>query len=393
MRRRRRKRRRSRGRRKRKSIEGGGEVKVAIKDGTAETAGKMFHSAMVFLSQDLPGPACQVRDSQSAHYESDISEEVKALKGRVDALERQAQDDQQEAHTADSMRYMRLTGKLDGLENQVQALDSEAGESIIDLSGVSTENCNAVKALWKLLALLRQKNQLSGVSMENCKAVKALWKLLALLRQKNQEAQTECSTLKSELESVKQEAQNERSTLESELESLKQEAQNERSTLESELESLKQEAQNERSTLESELKSLKQEAQLKSSMKKNFQHLDAKLESLATETKNSFKELTEILKENSANIQKLQKQIDQTAAAAAAAAAAAVTPPPTGATASALSRPLKDVRQRTDFTVKVTADKRAPGIEDVQLLPGGRLLLADGANESVKLFDTQVSSL
>ncbi|GFO15038.1 hypothetical protein PoB_004154300 [Plakobranchus ocellatus] len=173
-----------------------------------------------------------------------------------------------------------------------------------------------------------------------------------------------------------------------------QEAQNERSTLESELKSVRQEAQNERSTLESELESVRQEAQLNSSMKKNVRRLDTKLETLASETKGSIKELTEVSKENSANIQGLRKlqmlmkQRDQTAAAAAA-AAAAVTPPPTGATASALSSPLKDVRQRTDFTVKVTADKREPDIVDVQLLPGGRLLLADAANESVKLFDTQ----
>ncbi|GFN81169.1 hypothetical protein PoB_000767500, partial [Plakobranchus ocellatus] len=57
--------------------------------------------------------------------------------------------------------------------------------------------------------------------------------------------------------------------------------------------------------------------------------------------------------------------------------------------ASALSRPLNDARQRADFTVKVTADKHRPGIEDVQLLPGGRLLLADWNNMCVKLFDTQ----
>ncbi|GFO44236.1 repp4, partial [Plakobranchus ocellatus] len=182
-----------------------------------------------------------------------------------------------------------------------------------------------------------------------------------------QEAQNERSTLESELKSVRQEAQTKCSTLESELGSVRQEAQNERSTLESELKSVRQEAQTKCSTLESELESVRQEAQLKSSMKKNVRRLDTKLETLASETKNSIKETT----------------------AAAAAAAAAVTPPPTGATASALSKPLKDVRQRADFTVKVTADKRAPGIWDVQLLPGGSLLLVDWNNKRVKLFDTQ----
>ncbi|GFO32387.1 hypothetical protein PoB_005889200 [Plakobranchus ocellatus] len=169
-----------------------------------------------------------------------------------------------------------------------------------------------------------------------------------------------------------------------------------------ELNSLKDRiAQIERQLQEAQNKSSFLESQLNSQMKKNVR-LDAKIGGLkdtvvtfASETKDSIKELTEVSKENSANIQGLRKlqmlmkQRDQTAAAAAA----AVTPPPTGATASALSRPQKDVKQRADFTVKVTADKRAPVIWDVQLLPGGRLLLADGVNDCVKLFDTQVSSL
>ncbi|GFN84781.1 hypothetical protein PoB_001128700 [Plakobranchus ocellatus] len=225
----------------------------------------------------------------------------------------------------------------------------------------------------------------------------ALKDRIAQVERQLQEGQNERSTLESELKSVRQEAQTKCLTLESELESVKQEAQNERSTLESELESVRQEAQTKCSTLESELESVRQDAQLKSSMKKNVRRLDTKLETLASETKGSIKELTEVSKENSANIQGLRKlqmlmkQRDQTAAAEAA--AVAVTPPPTGATASALSKPPKDVRQRADFTVKVTADKHRPGIRDVQLLPGGRLLLVDWNNKCVKLFDTQVSSL
>ncbi|GFN94203.1 tripartite motif-containing protein 56 [Plakobranchus ocellatus] len=144
-----------------------------------------------------------------------------------------------------------------------------------------------------------------------------------------------------------------------------QEAQNERSTLESELESVRQEAQTKCLTLESELESIKQEAQINSSMKKNVRRLNTRLESLAIETKDSIKET------------------------AAAAAATVVSPSPTGATASALSRPLKGGRQRADFTVKLTADESTPDIKDVQLLPGGRLVLADINNRCVKLFDTQ----
>ncbi|GFN98835.1 baculovirus polyhedron envelope protein, pep, c terminus [Plakobranchus ocellatus] len=215
------------------------------------------------------------------------------------------------------------------------------------------------------------------------------------LKSVRQEAQTKCSTLESELEFVKQEAQNEKSTLESEFKSVRLEAQNVRSTLESELKSVKQEAQNERSTLESELKSFKQEAQNERST------LESELKSFKQEAQNksSFLEsqlnsaLTQVSKENSANIQGLRKlqilikQRDQ--AAAAAAATAAVFPPPTAPSASALSRPLKDVRQRNSFDAKIRADHSTPDIWDVQLLPGGRLLLTDWINRCVKLFDTQ----
>ncbi|GFN73580.1 hypothetical protein PoB_000008600 [Plakobranchus ocellatus] len=112
-------------------------------------------------------------------------------------------------------------------------------------------------------------------------------------------------------------------------------------------------------------------------MKKNVQGLDAKLESPATEAK-----LTEVSKENSANIQEQRK-------AAAAAAAAAVTSPPTAPSASALSRPLKAVRQRNSFTVCISKDQKKPVINGVQLLPGGKVLLADRINVCVQLFDTQ----
>ncbi|GFO17752.1 hypothetical protein PoB_004425700 [Plakobranchus ocellatus] len=73
----------------------------------------------------------------------------------------------------------------------------------------------------------------------------------------------------------------------------------------------------------------------------------------------------------------------------AAAAAAAVTPPPTAPSASALSRPLKDVRHRNSFVAQISDDQSTPDITDVQLLSGGRLLLADWDNKCVKLFDTQ----
>ncbi|GFN97945.1 hypothetical protein PoB_002445100 [Plakobranchus ocellatus] len=195
-----------------------------------------------------------------------------------------------------------------------------------------------------------------------------------------------------QVEKLLEESQNKSSTLEQELKSVKEEAQNKSSTLEQELKSVKEEAQNNRSFFES---------QLNSEITKNVHHLDAKIGSLknnvatlASETKDSIKELTAISNENSAHIkgrQKLQirsKERTQ-AAAAAATAAAAGTPPPTAPTASALSRPFKDVRQRTNFTAKVPTDQDEPKMRDVQLLAGGRLVLADGANGCIKLFGTQ----
>ncbi|GFO20055.1 actin cytoskeleton-regulatory complex protein pan1 [Plakobranchus ocellatus] len=165
------------------------EVKAAMKDETAETAGKMFNSAMVILNQDLPDPACQERERQTRHYESDISEEMKVLKDKPDASEKHMRESQKEAQKYCSSvelqhskrnNVLRLTGKLEGLKNQVQSLDPEIIENLIDLS----ENDNAVEGLRTLLASLRQKNQLS----KNCNAVKSLYKLQALSRQKNQAA-------------------------------------------------------------------------------------------------------------------------------------------------------------------------------------------------------------
>ncbi|GFO18770.1 hypothetical protein PoB_004527500 [Plakobranchus ocellatus] len=201
-----------------------------------------------------------------------------------------------------------------------------------------------------------------------------------------------------QMEKELKEAQKKSSTLASELESVRQEAQKKSLTLETELESVKEEAQKNCSFLET---------QLNSTIKKNVR-LDAKIDDLKHDVKtlaSETKELTEVSKQNSANIQGLRKlhvllkQRNQTAAAAAttpataataaATGTAAVTPPPTGATASAISRPLKDVRQRTNFAAKVTKDQSTPDIQDVQLLPGGRILLIDWDNKCMKLFDTQ----
>ncbi|GFO28584.1 hypothetical protein PoB_005508900 [Plakobranchus ocellatus] len=162
-----------------------------------------------------------------------------------------------------------------------------------------------------------------------------------------------------------------------------------------ELNSLKDRiAQIERQLQEAQNKSSFLESQLNSSMKKNVR-LDAKIGNLkdtvvtfASETKDSIKELTEVSKENSANIQGLRKlqmlmkQRDQLTEVSKENSANIQG-------LRKLQMLMKQRDQRSDFTAKVTADKREPGIEDVQLLPGGRLLLADYGNMCVKLFDTQ----
>ncbi|GFN83332.1 hypothetical protein PoB_000983800 [Plakobranchus ocellatus] len=86
---------------------------------------------------------------------------------------------------------------------------------------------------------------------------------------------------------------------------------------------------------------------------------------------------------------------------AAAAAAAAVTTTPTAPSASALSKLLKDVSylfitwkqgNNTDWYSicrRRFLHQHKHWFDDVQLLPGGRLLLADSINMCVKLFNTQ----
>ncbi|GFO07979.1 hypothetical protein PoB_003448400 [Plakobranchus ocellatus] len=111
-------------------------VKEAITAGTADIAEEIFQLAVEFLTQDLPRQACSATDSQARDNEGDVT------KLRVGA--------------ADSKR---IKDKIDGLKNELQALDSETKERIIDLSEVSKENSNAVKSLQKLLSFMRQNNQ------------------------------------------------------------------------------------------------------------------------------------------------------------------------------------------------------------------------------------------
>ncbi|GFO22990.1 tripartite motif-containing protein 45 [Plakobranchus ocellatus] len=120
---------------------------------------------------------------------------------------------------------------------------------------------------------------------------------------------------------------------------------------------------------------------------KKLEMLRKKLQALDLETKDSIIDLREGSMENSIVIKgliKLHNLVRQRNQAAAA-----FTSSPTSTSASAESRPLKDIRQSTDFSVKVSEDKHKTNIWDVQLLPRERLLLADLENNCIKLFDTQ----
>ncbi|GFO20047.1 actin cytoskeleton-regulatory complex protein pan1 [Plakobranchus ocellatus] len=332
-------------------------VKAELRTHTGENAAQIFEGAIDFLSQDFPDPTSI--DGQSKEEEGGDGNELKSLKNRISQVEKQLEEAQNDRLTLESVlesvkqeaTNVRLTLKS-VLESFRQEAQNDRQEAQNDRQEAQKDRQEAQKD--------RQEAQKDRQEAQNDR----------------QKAQNERLIIKSELESLKKKTQNARLTLKSELESLKketqndrQEAQNERLTLKSELGSLKKEAQNirqeaqsERLTLKSQLDSVRREAQnnrsslqsLESSMTKNVQRLDAKLETLATETKVSIKE-----------------------------AAAAVTPPPTA------SRRLKDVRQRKTFTAKLGEDEDEPWILDVQLLPGGRLLLADCQNDCLKLFDTQ----
>ncbi|GFO18769.1 histone-lysine N-methyltransferase SETMAR [Plakobranchus ocellatus] len=58
-------------------------------------------------------------------------------------------------------------------------------------------------------------------------------------------------------------------------------------------------------------------------------------------------------------------------------------------TAAVISRPIKKLQQEITFQIKVTKDLHRPVILDVQLLPGGRLMLLDNENSCIDLFTTQ----
>ncbi|GFO31615.1 hypothetical protein PoB_005812000 [Plakobranchus ocellatus] len=147
----------------------------------------------------------------------------------------------------------------------------------------------------------------------------------------------------------------------SQMEKQLEEEQNKSWTFEWELESVRGEAQDRCSFMES---------QLNSSLKKNVRHLDTKISGLEKAVEALASEIKDSIQEESV---------------------AEVIPPLTALSALALSRPVENVRQRTNFSaaVTITADQHPPSIRDVKLLSGRRLLLADSGNDCCMLFDTQ----
>ncbi|GFO22542.1 hypothetical protein PoB_004904700 [Plakobranchus ocellatus] len=70
-------------------------------------------------------------------------------------------------------------------------------------------------------------------------------------------------------------------------------------------------------------------------------------------------------------------------------ATAAFTPSPIAGSASAISRPPKDVRRRKNFSAPMTADQYTLQIGNIKLLPGGKFVLAHRCNICIKLLHTQ----
>ncbi|GFO33010.1 hypothetical protein PoB_005951500 [Plakobranchus ocellatus] len=153
-------------------------VKAAIRGENHDTAVEIFQSAVVFLSQDLPDPTCQRSDSHTRH-KANFTDEVKSLKDKIHALEKQIEENRLEVQkncssleikvdtSAASMRnkVLHLHSKLDHLKHNVQVLDSKTRESLKDLSEVSKENGNALKGLQKLQYLLKQKIQAAAATV------------------------------------------------------------------------------------------------------------------------------------------------------------------------------------------------------------------------------------
>ncbi|GFO02117.1 hypothetical protein PoB_002862200 [Plakobranchus ocellatus] len=122
-------------------------------------------------------------------------------------------------------------------------------------------------------------------------------------------------------------------------------------------------------------------------IKDKLDGLKNKLRAQDPETKERKIDLSEVSKANSNAVKSLQKLLTLKRQKKQA---AAVTPSPTAVSTPDISGPLKEVRQRsTSFSATVETDPDIPEIQDVQLLPGGRILVSDGRHRRLKLFDIE----
>ncbi|GFO41069.1 tripartite motif-containing protein 56 [Plakobranchus ocellatus] len=146
--------------------------------------------------------------------------------------------------------------------------------------------------------------------------------------------------------------------------------------------------------LERRVISEKQEVQnnfssIEKKMKKNNLRLRENIAQLESNNKAHVEELSTVVKTNENNIKGLRKlqQVLQQRNQSPGTTALPISS--SGAGATVTPKPLKDLRQRTKFSVRADGDKNEPGINDVKLLPGGLFVVTDGYNSCLKLFNIQ----
>ncbi|GFO49016.1 hypothetical protein PoB_007552100 [Plakobranchus ocellatus] len=170
----------------------------------------------------------------------------------------------------------------------------------------------------------------------------------------------------------------------SEVDSLKAEIVNlkkQQEKLERRVISEKQEVQNNFSSIEKKMMN---------SIKKYNLRLRENIAQLESNNKAHVDELSKDLKtceNNIKGLRKLQKMLQQRNQSPGA---TALPMSSSNAGDTVTSKPLKDLRQSAEFSVRADGDKKEPGINDVKLLPGGLLVVTDGSNQCLKLFNIQV---
>ncbi|GFR92488.1 hypothetical protein ElyMa_000868900 [Elysia marginata] len=102
-----------------------------------------------------------------------------------------------------------------------------------------------------------------------------------------------------------------------------------------------------------------------------------------------LKETTALNAQKILGLRKLWKLKPRTSQVTTATTSSASSLASASATATSPGRPIQSLSQRLSFTVGADSDNHAPNIVDLKLLPGGLVLVADGNNECVKLFNSQ----